>query len=240
MENSNSNIIEARNLTKIYKDQKALDNVSFTVKRGEICGFVGRNGAGKTTFLRIIMGLGFASGGDFGLFNTFDEQGIIAARKKIGSIIESPVIYQNKTAKENLIIAGLVKNVTDISDVYERFQLSEYGKKKAGDFSLGMKQRLAIAMSIVGKPELLILDEPLNGLDPPSIFEMNEIIRKLSAEGVTVFISSHILSELSRIASRCIFIDKGQIIAEKNIAELTESGENLEEYFLNLIGKGAK
>jgi ABC-2 type transport system ATP-binding protein len=235
----NTNIIEARNLSKTYKEQKALDGICFTVKKGEICGFVGRNGAGKTTFLRIIMGLSFQSGGEFGLFGEFDKQGIIAARKRIGSIIESPVIYQNKTAKENLIIAGMMKNSPDISDIFERFGLNEYGKKKAGNFSLGMKQRLAIAMAMVGKPELLILDEPLNGLDPPSIFEMNEIIRSLSAEGVTVFISSHILSELSRIANRCIFIDKGQIIAEKNIAELTESGANLEEYFLNLIKKGA-
>jgi ABC-2 type transport system ATP-binding protein len=233
----NIEIIEARNLSKTYKGQKALDAVSFGVKKGEICGFVGRNGAGKTTFLRIIMGLAFESGGDFGLFGEFGKKGIIAARKKIGCIIESPVIYQNKTAKENLIIAGMVKNAPDISDIFERFGLSEYGKKKAGNFSLGMKQRLAIAMAMVGHPELLILDEPLNGLDPPSIFEMNEIIRSLSAEGVTVLISSHILSELSRIANRCVFIDKGHIIAKKNIAELTESGANLEEYFLNLIGK---
>jgi ABC-2 type transport system ATP-binding protein len=236
----NTNIIEARNLSKTYKEQKALDSVNFTVKKGEICGFVGRNGAGKTTFLRLIMGLGFQSGGDFGLFGEFDKQGIVKARKRIGSIIESPVIYQNKTAKENLIIAGMVKNAPDISEIYERFGLSEYGKKKAGNFSLGMKQRLAIAMAMVGMPELLILDEPLNGLDPPSIFEMNEIIRSLRAEGVTIFISSHILSELSRIATNCIFIDKGHIIAQKTIAELSESGENLEEYFLNLIRKGAK
>jgi ABC-2 type transport system ATP-binding protein len=233
----NTKIIEARNLCKTYGGQNALENVSFTVKKGEICGFVGRNGAGKTTFLRIIMGLAAKSSGEFGLFGAFDETGIIAARKKIGCIIESPAIYPNKTAKDNLKIAGLVKNIPDISAEFERFGLGEYGKKKAGNFSLGMKQRLAIAMAMIGKPELLILDEPLNGLDPPSIFEMNEIIKSLAAEGVTVFISSHILSELSRIADSCIFIDKGKIIAQKTIAEISETGENLEEYFLNLIGK---
>jgi ABC-2 type transport system ATP-binding protein len=231
-------VIEARHLTKTYSGQKALDGVNLIVKKGEICGFVGRNGAGKTTFLRIIMGLAEASEGDFGLFGAFDKAGVIAARQKIGCIIESPVIYQNKTAKENLKIAGLVKNVSDTSELFERFSLSEFGRKKAGNYSLGMKQRLAIAMAMVGHPELLILDEPLNGLDPPSIVEMNGIIKSLAAEGVTVLISSHILSELSRIATNCVFIDKGRIIAQKTIAELGESGENLEDYFMNLIGKG--
>jgi ABC-2 type transport system ATP-binding protein len=235
--NNSEIIIETRGLTKVYGSQRALDRVSIRVERGRIYGFVGRNGAGKTTLLRIISGLAFPTDGDYTLFGASDKAGITAARARMGTLIESPVLYPGMDALHNLTVAGLAKGVTDIGGVYNRFGLAAYGKKRVKNYSLGMKQRLAIAMAMIGGPEFLILDEPLNGLDPPAILEINEIIRDLSANGVTFLISSHILSELSRTATDFIFIDNGTLLGQKHTDQL---GDDLERYYMELIGNAGQ
>jgi ABC-2 type transport system ATP-binding protein len=212
-------IIETKSLNKLYGKRKVLSDVNVRIEKGKIYGFVGRNGAGKTTFLRIIMGLIFPQSGEIGLFDSFDKKEVTRARLKIGGIIEAPAVYPNMTAYGNMRIAGIVKG-SEFESVFRKFGLDAYGNKKAKDFSLGMKQRLAIAMAMVGNPELLILDEPLNGLDPTGIVEVNDILRSLNAEGVTILISSHILSELARIITDVIFIDNGQILEQTTLTEI--------------------
>jgi ABC-2 type transport system ATP-binding protein len=212
-------IIQTRNINKLYGKRAVLRDVSVTVEKGKIYGFVGRNGAGKTTFLRVIMGLAAVQSGEIGLFDSFDKKDVTRARLKIGGIIEAPVVYPNMSAYQNMKFAGMAKGA-QFESVYRKFSLDNYGNKKARDFSLGMKQRLAIAMAMIGNPELLVLDEPLNGLDPTGIVEINEILRILNAEGVTILISSHILSELARIVSDVIFIDNGAILKQTTLAEI--------------------
>jgi ABC-2 type transport system ATP-binding protein len=171
------------------------------------------------------MGLASAQSGEIGLFDSFDKKEVTRSRIKIGGIIEAPVVYPNMSAYQNMRFAGMAKSgghsaSAEFESVYRKFSLDYYGNKKAKDFSLGMKQRLAIAMAMVGNPELLILDEPLNGLDPTGIVEVNEMLRILNTEGVTIIISSHILSELARIATDVIFIDNGAILKQTTLAEI--------------------
>lgn len=218
-------IIETRGLNKTYGGRPVLQNVNVTVEKGKIYGFVGRNGAGKTTFLRTVMGLIYPQSGEIGLFDSFDPKEVRHSRIKIGAIIESPVMYPNMSAYKNMRFAGMVKGA-EFESVYKKFGLDYYGNKKAKDYSLGMKQRLAIAMAMINNPELLILDEPLNGLDPTGIVEVNDILRTLNAEGVTILISSHILSELARIISDVIFIDNGVILQQCSLAEIEKQTQN--------------
>ncbi len=220
-------IFKSQNLTKSYKNHKALNGVTMNIKRGDIYGFVGENGSGKTTIIRVITGLIFPDSGSFELFgiaNTSPQ--ILTARKRIGAIVESPSIYLNMSAYDNL------KMQADISGSYDENKIREVlslvglsyldnDKKKAGDFSLGMRQRLGIAMALMLDPELLILDEPMNGLDPAGIVEIRELILKLNREkNITFLISSHILTELSLVATNYGIISKGRIIKEVSAEQL--------------------
>ena len=216
-------ILKTSGLTKRYGKQKALDGIDLTVNRGEICGLIGKNGAGKTTLMKVITGLTCVNEGTFELFGDDDVK---EERTRIGCIIDSPAFFGNLSAYDNLKYYCIVKGITDLSKIgkaLESVGLSDTGKKKYRNFSLGMKQRLGIALAILDEPELLILDEPINGLDPIGIADMRELFRKLNKEtGVTMVISSHILPELDSLATRFIFIDRGRIVKSLSKEELDD------------------
>ncbi|MBS4980434.1 MAG: ATP-binding cassette domain-containing protein [Lachnospiraceae bacterium] len=218
-------VLQTNALKKVYRNYTALQNLSMHVPKGSIYGFVGKNGAGKTTLIRLVCGLQRETDGEILLYGTSSRQKEIAkVRRRIGAVIETPSIYLNMTAKENLKeqyrILGL-PSYDGIEELLSLVGLSDTGKKKAGNFSLGMRQRLGIAIALAGNPDFLILDEPVNGLDPQGIIEMREMILKLNRErGITVLISSHILDELSRLATHFGFIDRGHIVKEISAEEL--------------------
>lgn len=232
-------ILQTRGLTKTYGTVKALDSVTMNVPKGSIYGFVGKNGSGKTTLMRIVAGLVFPSGGEFGLYEQTRKAGVLAARKRMGAVIETPAIFPNMTARDNLKAQCHVIGCDDsrIDGVLKTVNLSDTGGKKARNFSLGMKQRLGIAMALIGEPDFLMLDEPTNGLDPEGIIEIRELLLRLNKErGVTILISSHLLSELSKLATHYGFIDRGHLLKEMEAKELSYYQDgNLEEYFMNLI-----
>lgn len=218
-------VLTTAGLQKKYGHFTALNNVSMHIPRGSIYGFVGKNGAGKTTLIRLICGLQSPTSGEYVLFgkkNTDKE--IARSRRHMGAVVETPSIYLDMTAEDNLKeqyhILGLPSFDT-IPEVLELVGLSGTGKKKAKNFSLGMRQRLGIAVALAGNPDFLVLDEPANGLDPQGIIEMRELILRLNREhGITVLISSHILDELSRLATHYGFIDKGTILREISAEDL--------------------
>jgi ABC-2 type transport system ATP-binding protein len=218
-------VLQTDNLTKCYKNIPALDGLTMHIPKGAIYGFVGRNGAGKTTLIRLICGLQEPSSGSFSLFGIRnDSKDIVNSRRKIGAIVETPAIYMDMTAEENLRqqyrILGISSYVS-IPEILKLVGLENTGKKKVRQFSLGMKQRLGIAIALSGDPRLLILDEPTNGLDPQGIVEMREMILKLNRKReITVLISSHILDELSRLATHYGIIDHGQMVKELSEQEL--------------------
>lgn len=212
-----------RQLTKRYRNFTALDGVDMTVYRGDIYGLIGRNGAGKTTIMKLVTGLTEKSGGEFQIFG---KEGAASCREKrrIGSLIENPAFFTDMTAYQNLRYYALQKGITDRKQIDEALalvNLSEVRNKKVRKFSLGMKQRLGIALAVMDDPDLIILDEPINGLDPIGISELRDTFDKLSREkGVTLIISSHILSELYAVANRFLFLEKGRILKELTKEEL--------------------
>lgn len=218
-------ILTARSLGKRYKNFKALNDFSIHVPKGAIYGFVGKNGAGKTTFIRLVCGLQEPSAGSYAIYGTENnDPGISRCRRRMGAVVETPSIYQDMTAEDNLKeqyrIIGL-PSFDSIPELLRLVGLENTGKKKAKHFSLGMKQRLGIAIALAGNPDFLILDEPVNGLDPQGIIEMRELILKLNrAKGITFLISSHILDELSRLATHYGFIDSGHMVKEMSATEL--------------------
>ena len=215
------NVLQTDGLTKVYSDTKVVDGVSLTVNQGDIYGFVGKNGAGKTTFIRMILGL---TGITDGSFRLFDGENISSAKKRVGSLIESPAIFRNMTAKQNLDIycTMLGTDKKTIPDILKTVGLSDTGRKKSGDFSLGMKQRLGIAIALIGNPDFLILDEPINGLDPTGIVDIRELLLDLKNQSKTIFISSHILGELEKIATCYGIISSGKLVEEITSQELAE------------------
>lgn len=220
---SMSYVLQTSNLTRYFGRKAAVNEVSLNVKKGDIYGLIGRNGAGKTTFIRLVAGLAKKNRGEIRLFESGD---LNKQRRKIGTMIETPAIYPNLTAKQNLhyycLLLG-IDPVTAIEPMLSLVGLSEAGKKKAKHFSLGMKQRLAIAIALLGDPEFLMLDEPMNGLDPTGVREMRELILKLNKEKkITILISSHILGELSKIATYYCVINNGKLIDEFTLQELKE------------------
>lgn len=218
-------VLKTNALCKNYKHFKALNGLSMNVPKGAIYGFVGKNGAGKTTLIRLICGLQEPTDGEYfiyGISNSKKE--IIQSRRRMGAIVETPSIYLDMTAEDNIKmqyrILGL-PSFDGIADIIKLVGLENTGKKKAKNFSLGMRQRLGIAIALAGSPDFLVLDEPVNGLDPQGIIEIRELILKLNREyGITILISSHILDELSRIATHFGFIDNGQILKEISTSDL--------------------
>ena len=218
-------VLTTEHLCKNYGHFKALNQCSMHVPRGAIYGFVGKNGAGKTTLIRLICGLQRPTSGSYRLYGSENtDKKILEAQRRIGAVVETPSIYLDMTAEENMkeqyYVLGL-PSFEGIPQTLKLVGLEDAGKKKAKDFSLGMRQRLGIAIALAGKPDLLVLDEPTNGLDPQGIVEMRELILKLNRERqITVLISSHILDELSRLATHYGFIDKGTIVKEITAEEL--------------------
>ena len=220
-------VLQTYNLSKQYKNHLVLDKVNMNIEQGDIYGFVGENGSGKTTIIRLITGLISANAGHFELFGTDSTSpDILQARKKIGAIVETPSIYLNMSAADNLKMQNCIlgrKDDDKVKDVLAEVGLADLynDKKTAGNFSLGMRQRLGIAMALLGEPQFIILDEPMNGLDPAGIVEIRELILKLNKErNITFLISSHILTELALVATKYGIISKGKILKEISAEEL--------------------
>ncbi|MGM9588533.1 MAG: ABC transporter ATP-binding protein [Candidatus Limivicinus sp.] len=218
-------ILETRSLSKHYGHFKALDGMDMHVPKGAIYGLVGKNGAGKTTLIRLICGLQEPSAGSFTLYGTENrDKAIVKARRRMGAVVETPSIYLDMTAEDNLKMQYRVLGLPSFEGIGELLQLvglENTGRKKARHFSLGMKQRLGIAVALAGDPDFLVLDEPVNGLDPQGIIEIRELILKLNRERqISVLISSHILDELSRLATHYGFVDSGRMVKEISAEEL--------------------
>ena len=218
-------VLKINALCKNYRHFKALNGLSMSVPKGAIYGFVGKNGAGKTTLIRLICGLQEPSSGDYTIYGRKNNaKDIVKSRRRMGAVVETPSIYLDMTATDNLKqqyrILGL-PSFDGLNEILELVGLENTGKKKAKNFSLGMRQRLGIAIALVGDPDFLVLDEPVNGLDPQGIIEIRELILKINREKqITVLISSHILDELSRLATHYGFIDAGRIIKEISAEDL--------------------
>ncbi len=213
-------VLRTVGLTKRFGRASAVDHVSMTVNKGDIYGFIGKNGAGKTTFMRVVLGLSAPTEGTVELFGGLSPE---EAGKKIGALIEAPGIFPNCTAKENMKRFAILKDEDEskIDGLLDFVGLGDVGNKKAGKFSLGMKQRLGIAIAMLGDPELLILDEPVNGLDPTGMKEIRDLILRLNREkGITVLISSHLLDELSKIVTRYGIINNGVLVDEIDASEM--------------------
>ena len=216
-------ILKTNNLTKKYKDFTALNNANITINKGDIYGLIGRNGAGKTTLMKVITTLTNKTSGEFYLFDK-DDSDLTETKRRIGCLIENPAFFENLTAYQNLKYYAIQKGIIDYSQidkVLDLVKLSDSKNKKFKTFSLGMKQRLGIAFAMLDNPDFVILDEPINGLDPIGISELRETLKKLNEESnITMLISSHILSELYLLANRFCFIEKGKIRKELSKEEL--------------------
>lgn len=216
-------VLKTNNITKVYSGKVAVSNVNMTINKGDIYGFIGKNGAGKTTLIKMLVGLSNPTSGSIELF---ESKNLNAARHKIGTVIEAPAFIPHLSAKKNMLIQWKLlgsKNKNIIDETLNLVGLGNVGNKKVKKFSLGMKQRLGIAMTLMGEPEFLILDEPTNGLDPEGIIEIRNMLKKLNQEkGLTILISSHILSELSKLATRYGIINNGALIEEFTESELLE------------------
>lgn len=227
-------VLKTDNLTKTYQKNRVVNHVSMHVKQGDIYGFIGRNGAGKTTFMRMVAGLAAPTEGTLELFGSEELE---RQRKRIGTLIESPGIYPNMTARDNLEVIRRSFGIADkhaVGDMLEFVGLLDAGKKKVKNFSMGMKQRLGIGISLLRNPDFLILDEPINGLDPAGIKEVRELLLKLNREkGITILISSHILGELSKIATRYGIIRDGSLEQEFDAVELEERCRRCQKLVVN-------
>ena len=220
-------VLKTKGLCKRYKDFKALNGLTMSVPKGSIYGFVGKNGAGKTTLIRLVCGLQDPTGGEFELYGVKNtDKAIARSRRRMGAVVETPSVYSDMTAADNLRqqyrILGM-PSFDGIDELLKLVGLEDTGKKKVRNFSLGMRQRLGIAVALCGDPDFLVLDEPVNGLDPQGIIEIRELILKLNRERkITVLISSHILDELGRLATHYGFIDGGRIVREISAEELDD------------------
>ena len=219
----NVTVFEAINITKKYRNTLALNQVSMSVMQGDIYGFIGENGAGKTTMIRLLTGLAEPTTGKIALFGESNKK-LAKQRERIGCIIESPSLYLDMTAYENLEVQRLQRGIPGkgcIDNALALVGLKDTGKKKAKDFSLGMRQRLALAIALLGNPEFLVLDEPINGLDPTGIIELRNLLKRLNKErGITILISSHILTELHQLANRYGILHEGKLLQEITATEL--------------------
>ncbi|WP_026659331.1 ABC transporter ATP-binding protein [Butyrivibrio sp. AC2005] len=220
-------VFKSNEISKSYGKFTALSDVNMEIPKGAIYGFVGKNGAGKTTLIRVMTGLQRPSSGTYELMGkSFTDKDISESRRRMGAVVESPAVYLDMSARDNLIQQCLMLGLPDyncVDEILEMVGLAETGKKKARNFSLGMRQRLGIGVALCGSPDFIVLDEPINGLDPQGIIEVRELILKLNRErGITFLISSHILDELAKVATHYGFIDKGHIVRQMTAEELTD------------------
>ncbi|WNS44082.1 ATP-binding cassette domain-containing protein [Paenibacillus sp. MMS20-IR301] len=217
-------VLQAHQLSKYYKKHPALEVVDLSIRRGSIYGFIGQNGAGKSTFMRIAAGLSRPSSGRIELFGAGEGAKLVQARKRIGTTIETPALFPHMSAAENLEVFRLQQGIRDKTRIRQTLSLvglAEAGNKTAGNFSLGMKQRLGLAVALLGNPELLILDEPTNGLDPVGVVELRELLLRLHRErNISILMSSHILSELHLLATDYGIIHNGRMLEQLTANEL--------------------
>ncbi|MBR3667218.1 MAG: ATP-binding cassette domain-containing protein [Ruminococcus sp.] len=217
-----NSVITMTNITKRFKKAEVVKDFSLDVKKGSITGLIGPNGAGKTTIMKILAGLMFQTSGELSFYGSRDDLDL--NRRRMSFMIEAPIVDYNMTAYENLNYVRYVRGYPDkkrIDEVLDIVDLKDTGRKKALKFSLGMRQRLGIAMALLTKPEVLVLDEPVNGLDPEGIVEVRHILQRLSEDqGVTILISSHLLSELSELCTDFSIINKGQLVENLSLEEL--------------------
>ena len=232
-------ILVADNLTKLYKNGRGVKNISFDLLRGDVVGLLGPNGPGKTTIMKIIMGLCHADSGDARIFGVNVEDDVEKALSKVGGLIERPAIFEYLTARENLkMMARYYENVDDarIDKVMEIVRIARYQKEKAARFSLGMKQRLGIAMALLSEPELVILDEPTNGLDIEGTVEIREIITRYAAEkGTSFLIASHLAPELEKTCNKVAIVHEGELLSYETMEEALRLNPSLEDYFLSKV-----
>lgn len=234
-------VLRTYDLSKKYGKKYAVNKVNMNIKKGDIYGFIGKNGAGKTTMIRMITGLSFKNSGEIELFGKCTSSDITKERKRIGSLIESPSFYPEMTAYENMELLRLQKGIPGKKCIDEKLKLvglENLGKKKLKNFSLGMKQKLGLAMALLGDPEFLILDEPTNGLDPMGILELRELLKKLNKDnGITILISSHILGELYQLATNYGIINNGELVEEISQSELNEKCKRVLEIKVSDVNK---
>ncbi|NFP93060.1 ABC transporter ATP-binding protein [Clostridium sporogenes] len=239
----NEYAIEIHDLTKEIDRKAILSGITMNVKKGEIYGFLGANGAGKTTLMKTIYGILKPTSGSICILGNELTENNCSVFSKMGSLIEIPVFYHNFSAYKNLELhCGYMgaQYIQNIEKVLDMTGIRNQGDKPVKEFSLGMKQRLALARAILTNPELLILDEPINGLDPQGIIEIRELLLQINREnGTTILISSHILSEMAKIADRIGVIDKGIILKEISMTEIVDKGIELESYYLELLKGGS-
>jgi len=232
-------ILEVNQLTKLYRNGRGISRLSLTLERGDVVGLLGPNGSGKTTAMKAIVGLNHASSGSVRIFGYDIETEYEKAMEKVGCLIEAPAIYEFLTAYANLKLMsryhpGISKDRID--EILSIVRLDRYKKDKAGRFSLGMKQRLGLAMALLSEPELIILDEPANGLDIEGIIEVREIILKLSKEkGVTFLISSHIASEIEKTCNKVAILHEGEMLSFDTMEDALKLNPTLEDYFLEKV-----
>lgn len=226
-------VLQTSGIEKVYDKKKVLDDVTLNLEKGKVYGLIGKNGAGKTTLMRLICGLSYPTSGKLELFGKSKKREYNSMLSKLGALIEYPTLNGKMTAKENLKLNRIIRGITDSkveNEVLELVGLSDLGSKKVKDFSLGMRQRLSIAIAILSNPDFLILDEPVNGLDPIGVVEIRKLIKQLNeSRGITILISSHNLQELYQTATNYIIIDKGSI--KKNIS-LSEIEEQCQHYLI--------
>lgn len=232
-------VIEINNLTKLYKNGRGIRNVSFTVDEGDIVGLLGPNGSGKTTVMKACLGLNRPSAGEIRIFEKSTDTHFAEIMRNVGALVESPAIYKDMTARRHLeMMSGFYPGVDKerIEKVLDLVHLLPYQKDKAGRFSLGMKQRLGLAMAFLAEPALMILDEPVNGLDIEGVVEIREIIRKMNTQKHTTFlISSHMASEIEKTCNKVAVMYEGELIAAGETAEILRKYSSMEDYFLTVV-----
>jgi len=216
-------VLKTLNLTKRYGRTVAVDNVSLTVEKGDIFGLIGQNGAGKTTLMRLVTALTHSDSGSIELFGETGADGLGASRSRMGSVVETPALYPNLTAVENLEYYRIQRGIPDkavIEKSLELVDLTDTGKKKFRNFSMGMKQRLGLALALLSSPDFIILDEPTNGLDPTGIIETRDMMKRFNDQGITLLVSSHLLAELAQVATKYAIIHHGKLVREFSQEEL--------------------
>jgi ABC-2 type transport system ATP-binding protein len=228
-------VIEISGLTKRFGSVTAVDDVSFTVSRGSVTGFLGPNGAGKTTTLRMLLGLVTPTAGT-ATINGHRYRDLPAPLHVVGAALESSSAYPGRSARHHLQIAALAGDAPRrrVTEVLELVDLADAAGRRVGTFSLGMRQRLALATALLCDPEILILDEPANGLDPEGVRWLRQLLRRLAADGRTVLVSSHVLAEVAQTVDSVVILDRGQLVTQSTVADLTAGSGSLEDAFLRL------
>jgi ABC-2 type transport system ATP-binding protein len=234
---STAEVIEVRGLTKRFGDVAAVDDLSFTVGAGTVTGFLGPNGAGKTTTLRMLLGLIRPAAGTA----VINGRPYREVRRQVGASLEATGFHPGRTARSHLRARALARGIdgAGIDAALAAVDLTAAANRRTGAFSLGMKQRLGLAAALLGEPEVLILDEPANGLDPEGVRWLRGLLRRLAAEGRTILVSSHILTEVTQTVDQVVIINRGRLVANARLDDLIRGEETLEDLFLNLTGKDA-